>query len=374
MNGDSIRTWAEIDTGALIHNLQYGKRLTGKRVMCVIKGDAHGHGAVACGLQLEKNGADAFAVACITEGIQLRSGGITSPILVLGWTPAECAGQLVEYQLTQSILDEAYAHDLNTALRALNKTLAVHIKLDTGMSRTGLYAQGDPLPAAESAARIEGLSNLRVTGIFTHFAAADMPEKDDFTAWQLNNYQNVLTELERMGACRSAVRHAANSAGILYHPETHFDMVRMGVMMYGFYPDGRFQNGGPLKQALTLKAHVAQVKELPAGAAISYGCTAKTQRPTKIAVVTAGYADAYPRSLSNQGAFAVINGVRCPQIGRICMDMSMFDVTGVNVRSGDIAILYGRGGMPLEDIAALAGSINCEPVSLLTNRVQKIYI
>ena len=152
------------------------------------------------------------------------------------------------------------------------------------------------------------------------------------------------------------------------------DMVRLGVMVYGFYPDDRFRPDGPLKQVLSLKARVAQVKELPAGAHVSYGCTFETQRPTKIAVVSAGYADAYPRLLSNKGAYAVINGVRCPQIGRICMDLCMFDVTDADVHCGDTAILYGRGGMPMEELTALIGTINCEPTSLLTRRVEKVYI
>lgn len=371
---ETIRTWVEIDTSALVHNLQYGRQLTGKKVMCVIKGDAHGHGAAVCGRTLEENGADAFAVACLTEGIALRSGGIKGPILILGWTPAEYAGELAKYQLTQSVFDEDYARDLNAALQRTGVLLDAHIKLDTGMSRTGLFAQGDPVPPAEAAARIAALSNLRVTGVFTHFAAADMPEKDEFTAWQLNNYRGVLSELEKRGACVGMVRHAANSAGILYHPETYFDMVRMGVMMYGLYPNGVFACDGPLRQALTLKSRVVQVKELPAGASVSYGCTVKTQKSARVAVVGAGYADSYPRSLSNQGAYAVINGSRCPQIGRICMDLCMFDVTEADVRQGDIAVLYGKGGMALEEVADLAGSINCEITSVLTNRVRKIYL
>ena len=194
------------------------------------------------------------------------------------------------------------------------------------------------------------------------------------TAWQLANYEAVLQELDALGFDKNVVHHIGNSACIMYHPETHFDMVRMGVMMYGLYPDGNFLPDGPLEPALTLKARVAQVKALPAGARISYGCTYETTRPTKIAVVGAGYADAYPRRMSNRGAYAVINGVKCPQIGRICMDLCMFDVTDADVKRGDVAILYGKGGMPMELVAQLADSINCEPLSLLTNRVAKVYI
>lgn len=374
MTTETVRVWAEIRKDAFVHNLALAKKLTGKQVMCVIKGNAHGHGAVACGTVLESHGADAFAVACLSEGIELRMGGIQKPVLILGWTPAEQAGQIAEHGLAQSILDEDYAVELSEAACAAGVTVDVHAKLDTGMSRTGIFAQEDPKAAAQIVDRIGKLPGLNLCGIFTHFAAADMPEKDDFTAWQLANYNAVLSELKELGFDREVVHHAGNSAGIMYHPETHFDMVRMGVMMYGLYPDGVFQPDGPLEQALTLKARVAQVKELPVGAHISYGCTAKTERPTKIAVVTAGYADAYSRSMSNKGAYAVINGFKCPQIGRICMDMCMFDVTDADVHRGDEVILYGRGGMPMEEAAALAGSINCEPLCLLTNRVKRIYI
>lgn len=374
MTNDTIRAWVEISTDAFVRNLELAKRLTGKKVMCVIKGDAHGHGAVACGRVLDQHGADAFAVACLTEAIALRESGIEKPILILGYTPVECTEELADYSLAQSVLDEDYAVELNEAAKALGKTVDIHAKLDTGMSRTGIFAQEDPKAAAETVCRIAALSNLTLKGIFTHFAAADMPEKDDFTAWQLSNYRAVLSEMETLGFHGDIVRHAANSAGIMYHPETHFDMVRMGVMMYGLYPNGEYLPDGPLEPALTLKARVAQVKELPAGAHISYGCTFETTRPTKIAVVTAGYADAYSRSMSNKGAYAVINGFKCPQVGRICMDMCMFDVTDAEVHRGDEVILYGRGGMPMEEVAALSGSINCEPLCLLTNRVRKVYV
>ncbi len=375
MTWNTMRAWAEIDLGALVHNLNVAKTMSGRKVMAVIKGDAHGHGAVKCAQALEEYGCDAFAVACLKEGIELRESGIQVPILVLGWTSAEFVLDLTDYDLTQSVLDEAYALDLQAAAETLGKTVEVHVKVDTGMSRTGLVAQGDPEPAAEAILRIGELPNLKITGIFTHYAAADVPAKADFTAWQLQNFKAVLAELEKRGFdfCPVTV-HASNSACMLFHPETYFDMVRLGVMVYGFYPDDRFRPDGPLKQVLSLKARVAQVKELPAGAHVSYGCTFETQRPTKIAVVSAGYADAYPRLLSNKGAYAVINGVKCPQIGRICMDLCMFDVTDADVHRGDTAILYGRGGMPMEELTALIGTINCEPTSLLTRRVEKVYI
>ena len=375
MNGETMRAWAEIDLGAMVHNLSVAKKMSGRKVCAVLKGDAHGHGAVRCARTLEAHGCDAFAVAALSEGIELRDAGIKAPVLVLGWTPAEFAGEISDHGLTQSILDEAYALELEEALLEAGKTLSVHIKIDTGMSRTGLFAQESPEEAAEAVLRIAGLPHLRITGIFTHYAAADVPGKDDFTARQLQNFKAVLQKLREEGFDFEGVTvHASNSACVLFHPETYFDMVRAGVMLYGFYPDDKFRSDGPLRQALSLKARVAQVKELPAGAHVSYGCTFETKRPTKIAVVSAGYADAYPRNLSNKGAYAMINGAKCPQIGRVCMDLTMFDVTDADVKRGDVAILYGRGGMSLEEIAALTGSINCEASSLLTKRVRKVYI
>ena len=367
------RTWAQIDTAALVHNFQVAKMCAaGKKIMCVIKGDAHGHGAVMCGKVLEANGADAFAVACLEEGIALRESGSKLPILVLGYTDPVQVPALIEYGLEQSVFDEAYAKALNAA--AQGKCLGIHVKLDTGMSRTGIFAQKDHRQAAEAVLSIHNLPNLDIRGIFTHCAAADMPEKDDFTDFQVANYLAVLQELEKLGFDKEVVRHVGNSAVILNHPEAHFDMVRMGVMMYGFYPDGIHRPDGPLRPVLTLKSRVAQVKHLSAGALVSYGCTYKTEKPTDIAVVAAGYADSYPRALSNKGAYAVIGGQKCPQIGRICMDMCMFDVTGAAVSQGDEVILYGQGGMSLDQVAALTGSINCEMTCLLTRRVKKIYL
>lgn len=370
-----MRTWVEVDTKALISNLKLAKSLcAGKKVMCVIKGDAHGHGAVKCAQILEENGADAFAVACLSEGIELRKSGSRLPILLLGWTPAENAQEIARFDLTQSVLDGEYAAELDHALEGTDLTLCVHAKLDTGMSRTGIMAQYDPDAAAKEIMEIAARKNLKLTGIFTHYAAADMPEKDDFTAWQLTNYKAVLSSLEKRGFNVPVVRHTGNSASILYHPETYFDMVRMGVMMYGLYPNGVYDPNGPLQPILALKSRVAQVKTIPAGAHISYGCTAEVGEPTRIAIVACGYADAYPRALSNKGAYAVINGTRCEQIGRVCMDMTMFRIGDADVKRGDEVILYGKGGMPMEEIAALGDSINCEPLTLLTKRVEKVYL
>jgi len=393
---DTLRAWAEIDLAALRYNYEYGKHLAGGRpVMPVIKGDAHGHGAVVFGRYMERLGAAAFAVACLSEAVSLRETGISKPILILGWTDPSCAPELLKYDITQSAFDLDYAKALSNALADMNASvsagddsraandsaagasarLKVHAKVDTGMTRTGISAQKDPKAAADTILAVAALPNLELTGIFTHYAVADVPEKEAFTAWQLSNFQKALAALTEKGFDLSKVTvHASNSAVIMYHPESHFDMVRMGVMMYGMYPSDDYENHGELRPVLTLKARVAQVKDIAEGACISYGCTFTAPKPMRIAVVTAGYADSYPRALSGKGAWAMIAGHKCAQIGRICMDMCMFDVTGTDVKAGDEVILYGEGGMSHEDIAHMAGSMNCEHTCLLPERVKKVYI
>ena len=368
------RTWAEIDLTAMKKNFLTLKECAGgRKVMCVIKGNAHGHGAVPVGLALQEAGADAYATAAMAEAVELREAGIVKPILVLGWTPAALAGDLVRYGLIQSILDEEYAVELNDACKGLGEPLEVHIKLDTGMTRTGIFAQNDHKKAAETVCRIDKLPNLKITGIFTHFAVADVPDRDDFTEWQRSNFCAVLDEMKKLGFDREITQHTSNSAGILYHPECRFDMVRAGAALYGFNPTNEEEDIEGITPVLTFKTHVAQVKDIPKGALISYGLTYEAPEDMTIAVVAAGYADSYPRALSNKGAWAVINGQKCMQVGRICMDMCMFDVTGKDVHRGDEVILYGNGGMTLEQITNLIPTINVEPPCLLTNRVKRIY-
>lgn len=372
MDINTVRAWIEIDTGALIGNLELAKSQSGKKVMCVVKANAYGQGAVPYAKILAAAGADAFAVACLSEGIELREAGITQPILILGWTAPECADRLASFSLTQSVVDEEYALALNES--AQQQILEVHVKLDTGMSRTGICAVGDPRAAAEAVIRINRLPNLRVRGVFTHFAAAENPQKDAYTHWQIHNYGLVLDALQEMGFREPIIRHVGNSAAILRHKEELFDMVRMGIMMHGLYPDGKRPPASKLQTVMSFKARVAQVRVLPAGSFVGYGCTYENRTEARIAVITAGYADGYPWRLGNRGAYAVINGHRCPQIGNVCMDMCMFDVSGLNVRSGDEAILFGRGGMPLEEVAELCGTIDYETLCLITERVKRVYL
>lgn len=371
-SGATARTWAEIDLGALLENFNLAQA-NGRKVMCIVKADAYGHGAVTCGRFLEAHGADAFGVACLSEAVELRRAGLTRPILILGYTAPQEAATLAGLGLSQAVPDEPFAQELAAQARRAGVRVSVHVKLDTGMSRLGIPAQG-PQQASEAARAVERLGDLgglAVDGLFTHFAAADTPEEDSFTAWQLENYLLVLEELTRKGL-RPGLCHTSNSACILSHPETQLDMVREGIMLYGLYPDS-LPRHEPLHPVMTLKSRIVQVRQLPAGATVSYGRTWQASAPMTCAVVAAGYADGYPRRLSNQ-AWVLLNGRRHPQIGRVCMDMSMLDVTGSDVQRGDEVVLFGQGGMSLEEVAGLVGTINYEIACLVTARVPRVYL
>lgn len=369
-----VRTWAEIDMSALLHNFRLAQA-TNKKVMCVIKADAYGHGALRCGHFLEKHGADAFAVAALSEALALRESGISIPILILGYTAPQYAGLLCANDLTQTVVDEAHARAMDDAAAEAGVRVKVHIKLDTGMSRVGLLAQGreNAVAAAEAAARISALPSLCVKGMFTHFSVADTPEEAEYTAWQLENYNIVLDYLTQRGL-RPETCHTSNSACILDHPETQIDMVREGIILYGLYPDSLPRENGPLRPVMTLKSRVAQLRSFPAGASVSYGRTFKTDKPLSTAVILAGYADGHPRRLSSQG-YDTIGGKRYTQIGRICMDMHMVDITGDDIiRPGYEVALWGGSGMSTEVVAQIVGTINYELTCLVTPRATRVYV
>ena len=369
----TARAWAQIDLAAMTHNFNIAKS-TGKKVMCVIKANAYGHGAVPCGLHLQKLGADFFAVACLAEAIELRRGGISKPILILGYTPAEYAAELAQHNITQTVYDMESAKALSAEAAKAGVTIDVHVKVDTGMSRIGIYAQ-DAEAAASAADEIEhiyGLPGLNVRGVYTHFSVADDMDQTHYTNWQLSNYRAVLDALSVKGI-HPELRHAGNTAAIMNHPDSHFDMIRAGIMLYGMYPDGVHRNG-PLRPVMTLKSRVAQIRELPAGASVSYGRTYETKKPTRMAVITAGYADGHPRRISDD-SYDIINGRSFPQIGRICMDMHMLDLTGDDtVKVGDEVSLWGGEGMTAEQVAERVGTLNYELTCLITPRIARVYV
>lgn len=367
------RAWAEIDLGALMHNFNIARK-TGKKVMCVIKADAYGHGAVACGLYLQEHGADAFAVACVSEAVELREHGICLPILVLGYTEAGYAELVSRYKLTQTLVDEEHARAMSAAAVREKIQVSCHVKLDTGMSRAGILAQGHIQCelAAGAVERIWALPGLKISGVYSHFSSADMPEERAYTAWQLDNFTRVLGLLADKGI-RPETCHIGNSAAIMNLPEARFDMVREGIMLYGLYPDNQPRLKGELMPVMSLKSRVSQVRDMPEGTSVSYGRAYRSAGNMKMAVISAGYADGYSRRLGNQ-AYVVIGGRRYPQIGRVCMDMIMADVTGGDVHRGETAVLLGGEGMSLEEAAGLTGTINYELACLVTPRAQRIYV
>ncbi len=368
----SARTWAEIDLDAIAHNLDIAKK-KGMKVMCVIKGNAYGHGSVGCAKFLEENGADMFAVACLSEALELREAGVKLDTLVLGYTTPDYVKTIADNNITQTIVDEEAAKELSDAAKEAGVCVNVHVKIDTGMSRLGLFAQGEEAAkaAADAVLKMYELPNINITGMYTHFATADMPGKDEFQKWQMDNFNAVMRKLIEAGK-RPPLCHTGNSACIMNYPESYIDMIRMGIMLYGMYPDSKPREDGELKPAMTLKTRVSQVRELPPGCLISYGCTYCSRYPMTVATVTAGYADGYPRRLSNR-AYVVINGARCEQIGRVCMDMMMVNVTGIDVKRGDEVILFGAGGMSCEEVSQIVGTVNYEITSLVLPRAARVY-
>lgn len=363
------RTWAEIDLGALRHNYHALRDLlpNGCKFLGVVKSNAYGHGALPIAKSLEELGADYLAVACLDEAVALREGGIKLPILILGVTAPEFTGDLLRCDLTQTVGTLQDAEGYSKMAEAQGKKLKVHIKVDTGMSRLGfLWSE-----AVGPAARVAALPGLEVEGIFTHFADADGDEA--FTMEQYHRFRAVTDGLEARGL-RIPICHCAASAAVLNYPCTHLDMVRPGIVLYGHYPAQGMECLCDLKPVMTLKTRVAAVRHVPDGSSVSYGRTHYLAGDTTLAVLPVGYADGFPRLLSNKGS-ALLHGVPCPLVGRVCMDMCMVAVDkSLDVKPGDEAVLYGPGPLTVEHAARLAGTIQYELLCAVSPRVPRIYI
>ena len=374
MKQTQTRTWTEIDLSNLEHNYRALRAMLpqGCRFLGVVKADAYGHGAVQVARRLETLGAEYLAVACLDEALELRQAGITTPILILGYTPTERAEALLDNGITQTVYDVEMARALSNAAAAAGKTLKIHVKADTGMSRLGWLCGGEDQSAAvEAIAQVCALPGLEAEGIYTHFANADGDE--DYTMLQFTRFLDLLEALKERGIT-FAIRHCAASAAALKFPCTHLDMVRPGIALYGHYPDPSCEglDGPGLRPVMTLKTRVASVKAVPAGTPVSYGCTHVLDRETKLAALTIGYADGLPRLCSDK-LEVLIGGQRAPIVGRICMDMCMADVTGLDVAPGDEVEVFGEH-LPIEDVAALAGTIQYELLCAVSPRVHRAYL
>lgn len=373
MELERARTWAEVSLSALEHNYRTlrSQLQPGCRFLGVVKADAYGHGAVTIARELERLGCEMLAVAELNEAMQLRAAGIKRPILILGVTPAELAHHVVEQDLTQTVFTPELARALSDAAVAQGKTARIHIKLDTGMSRIGVLAW-DAEQAAREVSELCDLPGLVKEGIFTHFANADNDEA--FTMLQFTRFLDVVERLENNYSLRFEIRHCAASAAALKYPCTHLDMVRPGIALYGHYPDPSCQmEGQELKPVMSLYSRVAAVRQLPAGAPVSYGCTHVVRRDTRVAVLPIGYGDGLSRLLSNRTE-VVLGGARAPILGRICMDMCMVDVTDLpQVQVGDVATVFGPD-KPLEEMANCLGTITYELLCDLSGRVKRICV
>ncbi len=363
--------WAEVDLDAIAHNLGQVKKKTKSMVMAIVKANAYGHGVYPAARTVLASGADRLGVAILAEALEIKAKGITSPVMVLGYTPEHSVRHIVENDVIQTVFSLSQAEALAKAARELGKTGTVHIKIDTGMSRIGFGWD-----KADEIIRIFDLDGVKVEGAFTHFAVADIRDKS-FTLQQLDKFLQCIDRLEKLGA-QIPIKHAANSAAIIDMPEAHLDMVRPGIMLYGLAPSREVDlTSVELKPAMTLKAEIALVKKLASGDTVSYGRTYKAEKEITVATLPLGYADGYTRLLSNR-ALVLVRGERAPIIGRICMDQCMIDVSSVpGVSQGDEVILFGRGGkykLPVDELADILGTINYEMVCMVNARVPRVYI
>lgn len=368
------RAWIELSREALRHNVEMlkAKLPDGCRLMPAVKADAYGHGAVLIAKELNRMGVDDFCVACVAEGAELRRHGVKGEILVLGYTHPEQFPLLREYQLTQTVIDYSYALTLDS----FGKKLHVHIGIDTGMRRLG--------ERSENIDRICGIferKNLIVDGIFTHLSASDTLTQQDreFTESQVNSFYQVIRELEEHGYSCPKV-HLQSSYGVLHYPELAADYARVGIALYGILSTGEDTEkwGEFLRPVLSLKARVAAVRELYAGEAAGYGRQFVAENERKIAALAIGYADGLPRSLSGGVGAVLIDGYKCPVVGRVCMDQTIVDVTGVpHVREGDTAVLIGCCGnqeISACNLAEQAGTITNEILSRLGARLDRVIV
>ena len=372
------RTWAEINLDAAVHNLEAVRSHTGAKVMAVVKADAYGHGACPIARAYQRAGVDYFAVSCLAEAEELRRGGVTEPVLVLGPTQGRYLPRMAELGLTQAVHSLNYAREVAASMAHCAGQLRVHFKIDTGMGRLGFHAtrqQDVPLTAAAVAEAAE-LPGLVPEGIFMHFADAENPDLE-FTERQLAYFEALLDALRQKGV-DFPIRHCANSAAVLYYKKAHsFEYVRPGLVLYGLYPDPERTGGVELRPVMSLKSRIVDIRTVRAGESISYGRTFVAQRDKRVAVVSIGYADGLKRCLSQSGRLCV-RGVRTPILGRICMDLCVIDLSGVeNAEIYDPVLVFGAHDgvqVPADELAQLCSTISYEICTSVTKRVPREYV
>ena len=367
-----FRTEAAIDLDAVEYNYSNTRKKLPKdvKLLCVIKADAYGHGAVALGKLLDDK-ADFFGVACIEEAVELKKAGIKTPVLILGYVFENAYSDVVKYDIRIPIFSYEAAKALSDEAVKQNKAARFHFCIDTGMSRIGLQVNEE---SADICKKITELPNIEAEGLFSHFATADESCLDKAIA-QREKYKQFVKMLEDRGIT-IPVKHLNNSAGIMNFDE-YFDMCRMGIILYGLYPSEEVDKGLlSIKPAMKWIAHISHIKDLEAGREISYGGTYKTTETRRVATIPVGYADGYPRCLSNKGR-VLINGQYAPILGRVCMDQFMVDVTDIDgAQVGTTVTLVGRdkdNELSMEEVSGLAHSFNYELPCRVARRVPRTY-
>lgn len=362
-------TRAIIDLGAVSHNVaEIRKKIGNERgLMAMVKADGYGHGAVEISRTALRSGADSLGVAISGEGQQLREAGIEVPILVVGLSPPEEAYKVIKFRLSQTVATVELLEALDSEAGKASTKVNVHVKVDTGMGRVGI----NPDDAVSFVRRVKDFRNLNLEGIFSHFPSSDERDKT-FSMGQLQLFNQVISNLQLAGI-EVPQKHMANSGAVLDLPQSYYDMVRPGIMLYGIYPSSEVSRSIKLRPAMTFKTKVAQVKVVPPGTPISYGRTFITNKKTTVATLPVGYEDGYNRLLSNRGE-VLIKGHRAPVIGNVCMDMCMIDASGVeDVRPGDEVVLFGEDP-PVWEFATKIGTIPNEVVCAVSKRVPRLYI
>ena len=373
METELKRTWTEINLDRLLDNYHALRRRIGAGVkfLGVVKADAYGHGAVQVAKTLEDAGADYLAVSSLDEARELRSHGVSMPILILGHTPPEQVSELIRLHITQAVSAEAKAEEYSAEALACGGILKIHIKVDTGMSRLGFLCGGDHFEGGVSRiAHACSLPGLEAEGIFTHFAVSDEPgdEEETYTRQQFDLFCRVIAALEEKG-CRFAIRHCANSGAVTGYPDMWLDMVRPGILLYGL-SDMAVKLG--LRGVMRLKTCVSTIKTYEAGTDISYGRIYRTTKRTRVGVLPIGYADGFFRCFSNRLQVITEDGP-APILGRICMDMCMVDLTDCpHVNVGSTIEIFGDRNS-VDDLAKLADTIPYEIVCAVSKRVPRIY-
>lgn len=363
--------WTEIDLDAVAHNLAAIRRRIGpqSQIMAVVKANAYGHGLVPVAKAALESGASCLGVACVDEGVALRQGGITAPIVVMGYLPPWEAPQVVQHYLTPTITTPESAQALAALCAQEGVRLPVHLKVDTGMGRLGVT----PGEVPGLVKLLSELPPLTLEGIYTHFAVADEADKA-YTLQQFRIFNEVVSQIVRQD--RPLRRHVANSAAIADLPELALEMVRPGIALYGCYPSRAVGRSLDLRPALAMKSWIVRLHDLAPGEAVSYGRTWTARKPARIALIPCGYADGLPRLLSNKGS-VLIRGQRAPIRGRICMDQFMVEVTHLpEVASHDEVVIIGRQGeeeIPVEEVAAQAQTISYEVLCAISARVPRFY-